>query len=57
MNDTVEKTKRICFSYPEDVKKQLEKIAKKEKRTLSGLMKIILDEHLKHLKTLKKGDN
>jgi uncharacterized Fe-S cluster-containing radical SAM superfamily protein len=57
MNDVAEKTKRICFSYPEDVKKQLEKIAKNEKRTLSGLMKIILDEHLKHLKTLKKGDN
>jgi tartrate dehydratase alpha subunit/fumarate hydratase class I-like protein len=55
MNDNVaEKTKRICFSYPEDVKKQLEKIAKKEKRTLSGLMKIILDEHLE---ILKKGDN
>jgi predicted DNA-binding protein len=54
MNDTTEKSKRICFSYPEEIKKHLEQMAKNEKRTLSGLMKIILDEHIKNL---RKGDN
>jgi hypothetical protein len=38
---------RMSFSYREDQKAILEKIAKKEHRTVSNLIQIIIDDYLK----------
>lgn len=38
--------KRLSFSYPADLKKELEKEAKKDFRTLPNLIKTIIDSHI-----------
>lgn len=38
--------KRLSFSYPANLKKELEKEAEKDNRTLPNLMKMIIDSHL-----------
>ena len=46
---------RMSFSYREDQKATLEKIAKKEHRTVSNLMQVIIDDYLqKKAKPAKK---
>jgi hypothetical protein len=40
------KLKRLSFSYPADLKKELEKEAIRDHRTLPNLIKMILDSHL-----------
>lgn len=37
---------RLSFSYPEEIKQALEKIATQELRSLPNLIKFILDKHL-----------
>lgn len=41
-----EKIKRLSFSYPSTIKKELEKEAQKDFRKLPSLVKMILDHHL-----------
>ena len=39
-------TKAILFRLPSDIHQEYRKIAKKERRSLSGLLRIILEDHL-----------
>jgi predicted DNA-binding protein len=50
-----ERKKRISFSYPEELKKELIKVAKKEKMKLASLIKEILCQHIEDLR--RQNDN
>lgn len=44
---------RTSVSFPEKMKKALEMLAKRESRTLSGYISIVLKDHLNSLKKSK----
>ncbi len=48
--------KRLCFSYSEETKEDLQKLAKKDKRKLSNYVTQILNSHIKTI-TLEKRSN
>jgi len=55
MTTETKPTIRLCFSYPEPLKQQLIRLAKKDNRKLAGYITQILNKKVKQLKRSKNG--